>query len=234
MSSAQRWYRAKDGSQQLWLKDSTIEEIAETELHRAGLMPATAKPVKIESFIERHLGAILDAGADLEPGVLGLTELRAGAKPRVLVSRDLTDAALEIDDYSGTLGRWRATLAHEAAHVLLHGFLFELNLEQETMFDDVPAPDARLFRCLKREVVFASGGRDPREVQANKGMAALLMPRTLFGATARQLVSKLSELELIDEVARTFEVSRQACRIRLQTLGFLEPDGSYVVGILAS
>jgi hypothetical protein len=229
-----RWYRASDGTQQLWLKDSVLEEIAESELQRAGLMPKNAQPVDIEFFIEHHLGAILDAGADLDFGVLGLTELRAGAKPRVLISRDLTDAAVSIDEYSGTLGRWRATLAHEAAHVLLHGFLFELNLEQERMFDDEPAQNARLFRCLKREVGFTRGGQDPREVQANKGMAALLMPKTLFGATARAMLPTRSEDELVGDIARTFEVSRQASRIRLQTLGFLEPDGSYVVGILTS
>lgn len=232
MSTGTRWYRAKDGTQQFYITDSALEELAEVELHRAALMPKIAGPVEIETFIERHLEANLDYGADLEPGVLGLTELRAGQKPSVRIARDLTDAALEVDQYSGTLGRWRATLAHEAAHVLLHGFLFELNLGQETMFDDVPVEEARMLRCLKRDVVFARGGRDPREVQANKGMAALLMPRTLFGATARTMAQTMDEEQLTVDIARKFEVSRQAGRIRLQTLGFLEPDGTYVVGIL--
>jgi hypothetical protein len=228
-----RWYRAKDGSQQLFITDTALEELAEVELHRAGLMPKQPHPVNIDAFIEQHLGVKLDYAADLEPGILGLTELKAGAKPSIRISRDLTDAALEVDQYSGTLGRWRATLAHEAAHVLLHGFLFELNLEQEALFDEAPAGDARLFRCLKRDVVFARGGHDPREVQANKGMAALLMPKGLFGAAARDMAPSMDEESLMVEIARTFEVSRQAGRIRLQTLGFLEPDGSYVVGILA-
>jgi hypothetical protein len=233
MTTGTRWYRAKDGSQQFFITDPALEELAEAELHRAGLMPKVAQPVDIEAFIERYLGADLDYGADLEPGVLGLTELRAGAKPSVRISRDLTDAALEVDQYSGTLGRWRATLAHEAAHVLLHGFLFELNLGQEVMFDDLPAEDPRMLRCLKRDVVFARRGRDPREVQANKGMAALLMPKTLFGATARTMAQVMDEERLTGDIARMFEVSRQAGRIRLETLGFLEPDGTYVVGILA-
>jgi hypothetical protein len=230
-----RWYRAKDGSKQLFIRDATLEEIAESELRRANLMPTADRPVvDIETFIERHLGADLDAGATLEPGILGLTELRAGAKPRVIVNRDLTDAAVEVDTYSGTLGRWRATLAHEAAHVLLHGYLFELNADQTTLFSDTVAEsEQRLFRCLKREVLFISrSGRDPREVQANKGMAALLMPRSLFGAMSRDGASGMTEAELTDSLARAFEVSRQAARIRLGTLGFLEPDGRYVVGIV--
>ena len=229
-----RWYRANDGSQQLYIKDATLEEIAESELRRAGLMPVPDRPVvDIEAFIERHLGADLDPGAVLEPSILGLTELRAGTRPRVLVNRDLTDAALEIDAYSGTLGRWRATLAHEAAHVLLHGFIFELNADQTTLFSTgTSEADGRLFRCLKREVLFVGRfSRDPREVQANKGMAALLMPKGLFGSMARDGASSMTEAELTDYLARAFEVSRQA-GIRLGTLGFLEPDGLYVSGII--
>jgi hypothetical protein len=230
-----RWYRANDGTQQLFIKDATLEEIAESELVRARLMPTADRPVvDIEAFIERHLGADLDAGAVLESTILGLTELRAGANPRVLVNRDLTDAALEIDAYSGKLGRWRATLAHEAAHVLLHGFVFELNADQTTLFSsDGGEAEQRLFRCLKREVLFVSrSGRDPREVQANKGMAALLMPRTLFGSMARDGASRMTETELGDSLARAFEVSRQAAHIRLSTLGFLESGGRYVTGII--
>jgi hypothetical protein len=229
-----RWYRAADGSPQVYIKDSTIEEIAEVELYRAGLLPKDDQAVvDIEGFIERHLGANLDVGAELDADVLGLTELRAGSKAQVRINRDLTNAAVEVDVYSGTLGRWRATLAHEAAHVMLHSFLFELNADQETLFDNEPADQARLFRCLKREVVFAGrGGRDPREVQANKGMAALLMPRTLFGAQAREAAPTVTVDELVDQLARLFEVSRQATRIRLGTLGFIEPDGTYVTGIV--
>jgi IrrE N-terminal-like domain len=227
-----RWYRGADGSQQIYIKDSALEDIVEAELAKARLTPTeTAPVVDIEAFIERHLGATLDAGADLEPTVLGLTELRAGEAPSVLINRDLTDAAVEADAFSGTLGRWRATLAHEATHVLLHRSVFELNADQMPLFGDAP-DQARLFRCLKREVVFSARGRDPREVQANKGMAALLMPRGLFGTLARARLRDRSERDLVDDLAQTFAVSRQATRIRLQTLGFLEPDGIYVLGLV--
>jgi hypothetical protein len=91
-----RFYRAQDGSQQFFISDDAIEALAETELARAGMLPQANQPiVEIEAFIERHLGAELDEGAALEPTILGLTELRVGARPRILVNRDLSDAAIE-------------------------------------------------------------------------------------------------------------------------------------------
>jgi Zn-dependent peptidase ImmA (M78 family) len=130
------------------------------------------------------------------------------------------------------LGRFRATLAHEATHVLIHRPLFELNADQGTLFEE--GDNQSLFRCLKRDVAFAARGRDPREVQANKGMAALLMPRSLYGQMARdRREAKVDEVTLISGLATAFAVSRQAARIRLQSLGFLEPDGTYVKSAIA-
>ena len=40
-----------------------------------------------------------------------------------------------------------------------------------------PLAKGGLMRCLKRDVGQATGSKDWREVQANRGMAALLMPR---------------------------------------------------------
>lgn len=228
-----RFYRGQDGSQQFFIRDAAIDELAETELGRAGMLPTAIAPiVDIEGFIERHLGAELDEGADLEASVLGLTELRVGVRPRVLINRDLSDAAIEQDRGSGMLGRFRATLAHEATHVMIHRVLFELNADQATLFS-VDEQETSLMRCLKRDVAFAGRSRDPREIQANMGMAALLMPRTLYGELARAgRAAGREEQGLIEELASSFAVSRQAARIRLQSLGFLEPDGTYVQGLL--
>jgi hypothetical protein len=227
-----RFYQGQDGSQQLFIKDTELEDLIETELVKAKLLATDAAPiVDVERFIERHLGAKLDLGADLEPSVLGLTELRVGEPARVLVNRDLSDSAFEEDPGSGTLGRWRATLAHEATHVMLHRLLFELNADQETMFDADEKPTS-LMRCLKRDVGFGTRSRDPREWQANKGMAALLMPRTLFGELARrEKGAGRTESELTFWLATTFAVSRQAAGIRLGALGFVEPNGTYVQGL---
>jgi hypothetical protein len=182
--------------------------------------------------VERHLGAQLDLGAALGDDVLGVTELRGGEPARILINRDLTGSTFEIDEYSGTLGRWRATVAHDGVHVLLHGLLFELNPNQQTMFDAETIADDRVVRCYKRDTSFAGRSRDPREFQANKGIAALLMPRSVFGEAARDLVAASETTpQIVEQLARRFEVSRQAARIRLSALGFLSSEGTATAGL---
>ena len=227
-------YRDKNGLSQLWLSEEEIDDIVEGELGKAGLMPTFENcRVNIDGFVEHHLQAILDIGATLDADVLGVTELRPGEPASILINRELTDAAFEVDEYSGTLGRWRATVAHEASHVLLHRPLFELNVDQQSLFGDVNADDP-VIRCFKRDSSFGGRSTDPREWQANKGMAALLMPRSVFGEAARSAFStNVTAKAIVERLARRFEVSREAARIRLSTLGFLDPAGAPTPGILS-
>lgn len=225
-------YRRRDGSEALWFEDGEIDTLAEAELQRASLSPSGDTPaVDIEKFIERHLRVVLDQHAELPDDVLGVTEFITGKQPRIAINKDLTRWALD-DDMSppGSLGRWRATLAHEAAHVLLHRSLFEPPEGTLALFADGPAPTPKLHRCLKREVTFRPAS-DWREVQANQGMAGLLMPRSIFATFARAEIEKLhpaadripagAEDAVAAILAPKFEVSRQAARIRLTTLGFV-------------
>src|SRR5262249_32478963 len=136
----------------------------------------------------------------------------------------------------GLRGRWRATLAHEASHVVIHRPLFELPPEQSSLFSNQGRPaqeTQRLMRCQKRSVLYRGSTSDWREIQANQGMAALLMPRPVFLAVARDLLtgSRPPSLgtqearQLIGELASRFEVSRQAAEIRLTTLGVVGAVG---------
>ncbi|MBI5949703.1 MAG: ImmA/IrrE family metallo-endopeptidase [Chloroflexi bacterium] len=224
-------FRARDGSTRLWLDDAEIEAIAGDELRRAGLAPTPDHPVvDLESFVEQHLRAVLDQYATLPNDVLGQTEFRRGEQPRVLINRDLTGSALDVEDPRlSAVGRWRATLAHEAAHILLHRHLFEFGDAQLPLV--APRPTAQpvpLVRCLKREVTFRSVSSDWREVQANKGMAALLMPRGLFTTVARRAAARegidlpvapgqRGEERLVGAIAPELQVSGTAARIRLAT-----------------
>ena len=233
-----RRYRAKDGRQCLWYGDDEIEEITFSALRATGLVPSPDSPsMDIETFVDAHLGVGLEQYAELDPEVLGVTEFIAGERPRIRINQDLTNSALDEDETPlGILGRWRATLAHEASHVILHSSLFVHNENQLSLFAaegqrELASP--RLFRSLKRDVSFANLGSDWREIQANKGMAALLMPKVVFLQACngeaernpftawplrpdhfevRALVVRLSEL---------FQVSRQAAAIRLETLDVL-------------
>lgn len=224
-------YRSPDGEQRIWFEDDEIDQIMKDELRRAKLMPdATSSVVDLEAFIEDHLKATLDHFATLDPNVLGLTEFMPRKPPAVRINKDLSGSAMDTDWCPpGVEGRWRATLAHEAAHVVLHRRLFEFDENQTTLFaDERPASDGpQLLRCLKRDVAHRVRTSDWREVQANKGMAALLMPKPVFVKAARA-ASVGTSPATIDVATRTlatqFGVSRQATTIRLRALGLIRDD----------
>lgn len=234
-----RQYRGPNGEDRIWFEKSEIEQMMEAELRRAKLMPTEADPVvKLETFVERYLKAVLDQYADLEPAVLGVTEFFEGRPPRISLNKDLTGSALDEDESPpGVLGRWRATLAHEAGHVLLHRSLFEFAVGNMNLFDRTPNDDGRvrqLQRCLKRDVGHTGGG-DWREIQANQAMAALLMPKSLFQRLARKQMELAfpghdkipsgGEEPIVARLAPALEVSKQAARIRLATLDLIAPRG---------
>jgi hypothetical protein len=235
-----KWTRGKDGSKRLWFSPDEIEETMVLELTKANLMPGVSDPfVPVDTFVESYLRAQFDPYAPLPPTVLGETEFQRGAPPRVSINRDLTKVALDDDDSPlGILGRWRATVAHEAAHVLFHRCLFELESKQQSLFGGDREDDAiggNLQRCLKRDVYFRASGGDWREVQANMGMAALLMPRPLFIKVCQDEIAQFpgqrvnqgsAELPaLVQKIASRFKVSRQAASIRLDTLEMLSVPG---------
>jgi IrrE N-terminal-like domain len=228
-----RFYTSRDGIASVWYDDAEIEQIVDEELTRAGIRPTPAAPVTdLERFIESHLSVELDQYAELPDGVLGLTRFTAHANPSIHISAALTQAA-DAGATAAGRGRWRATLAHEASHVLLHKYLFDPELIQS----ELPGLSGQLsrtgdFRCLNRDLEPRS--RNPREVQANKGMAALLMPRDVFRRAAfRRIDPQAGELtvgsapaaRLAAEMAVVFDVSKQAAAIRLETMGIVNQPG---------
>jgi hypothetical protein len=230
----------KNGEERIWIAPDEIEEIMSSELNKAGLMPDLSNPVvNLEAFVESHLKVHFDSYATLDPTVLGETEFRVGAPPKVSINKDLTGAAFDFDETApGILGRWRATVAHEASHVIVHKCLFSQNEYSHSLFDDpeTAEPEVQhLQRCLKREVMFRNISSDWKEIQANMGMAALLMPRELFLGAFRQELALLglSKAErgsnivttLVDKIAMRFQVSKQATGIRLESLQLLSAPG---------
>lgn len=209
----------------------------ESELRKAGLYPTLKEPaVDVERFIGHHLRVKLDQHADLDASVLGLTEFYAGAPPKISINRDLTNAIDDDESQPGLLGRWRATLAHEASHVLMHRILFELPPGQQNLFGvEEPTAGGQLMRCLKSNVLFRGGSRDSREIQANMGMAALLMPARFFVALVSETVQEIgietttlvagspAAAELATVLRDRCRVSKQAALIRLETTCVLSP-----------
>lgn len=233
-----QWYYGPEGDQRIWYESDEIEAIAEDELRRAGLMPSPDDPVTdLERLIEGHLKAQLDQYAQLPEGVLGVTQFDVRRSPLVSISSALTEAAEEDPPRPGQVGRWRATLAHEASHIFLHRYLFDPDMAPLTNRPPDPTvAGTAVMRCLHRDVNDVSTQdwgrisrrRDWREVQANRGMAALLMPARTFKDVAFDQITKLglnslssgpaSADTLAAAIADVFQVSKQAALIRLGTL----------------
>ncbi|BBZ49097.1 ImmA/IrrE family metallo-endopeptidase [Mycobacterium heidelbergense] len=235
-----QWYSGPEGDQRIWYEPEDIEQIAVEQLRVAKLSPTLDRPVTdLERLIEGHLRAELDLYADLPDAVLGLTEFPVRGAPIVQIDRALTEARDAEHATVAEIGRWRATLAHEASHIFLHRYLFDPSMAPLAGGSSVPRPsEGGLMRCLHRDISpeaadWRSVRRRPdwREVQANKAMAALLMPRRTFKRIVvremRQLglglppIAESDVQRLANVLAPIFSVSKQAVRIRLDSEGLL-------------
>lgn len=237
------WYTGPEGDQRIWYEATEIEDAMAEQLRKAGQRLTLASPAPdLEAFVEQHLGVPLDQYAILPDAVLGVTAFQRDEQPTVYLSSTLTEAADEIPPRPGARGRWRATIAHEAAHVILHRYLYDPNMARIRSGDyrdplEQQHADGQLFRveCLNRSIDGGSvtGGRatrDWKEVQANRGMAALLMPNSIFqrvatlnGAVAGSTLDpdSVDGRVLVATIAESFQVSRQAATYRLQSFEYI-------------
>jgi len=200
----------------LWYEESEIDAIMEDEFQKAGapVLPGTIA-VDIDAFIEGYLGVVPDFVA-LPDGVQGATEFYPDGRVRVKMSEDL---ALRADGSPGAERLLRTTLAHEASHVLLHRALFLRGTEP--LFGGAASRQE-----LCRDVGFLAPGYTGEwwEWQANRGMAALLLPRTrLIAEIQRRRTASPNDSvgDVIKHLAVGFAVSRQAVRYRLEQLGIV-------------
>lgn len=103
--------------------------------------------------------------------------------------------------------RKRFSIAHELGHFLLH--------DSSMVFVD---------RRVRFRDATSSQGTNPEEIEANSFAAELLMPESWVlreASRLRQRRSALTDEELIVELARLFQVSKQALEYRLANLGEL-------------
>lgn len=233
---------SKTGEQKLWFNPGQIDDWMEVELRKANLYPTVENPqVDIECFVDRYLDVDLEQYAPLGETVLGETRFEPGKRVKVLINKNLTEIAVDSEDAAAWLrSKWRMTMAHEATHVLLHKTLYPANNNQGMLFaleDDAATEGGhQTYQHLERNEG-ARGPVDWREVQANKGMAALLMPKELFLAMSesereRLVIDRESLLEgdaatyqLAKALAVLFDVSVQSVQIRLKELNVLATPG---------
>jgi hypothetical protein len=194
----------------LWYEEAEIDSIMEDELRRAGNPRLNGgEAVDVDAFIENHLH-VSPQFLSLPTGVQGATDFFPDGRVEMRVSGGLSErASLE----RGAEHLMRSTLAHEGAHVCLHRQLF---LRQtEALFGGRPSR-----RELCRDVRFVGRGYSGEwwEWQANRGMAALLLPKSeivRIARTARANGDPPDEA-LVAEISQRYLVSRQAAQLRLE------------------
>lgn len=166
--------------------------------------------IDIEKFIEALLKEGIDydpEASDLPGDVLGATIFNPDKSRLIRINVNL----YRHRDSLRNRGRFRFTCAHEAFHALIHGSLFQ--------------GSGKLI-CYEQHIREDVGEQpktgDYTEWQANRGAAALLMPRSIFEECIKQVCLKSHELNyLVNDLATRFDVSKLAAKIRLQTLGKL-------------
>lgn len=209
--------------------DGEIDQICGDELQRVGLLPSSPMPIRIDRFIEKRFG--LDPEYEETPdGVLGYSRFGAEGIKTIVVSKALAEEGSTISER-----RVNTTLAHEAAHGLLHAHLFALEPPSHSprlIEEDVDRGRQRIL-CRSGAIQGVQDselrpGYDGRwwEFQANQGIGALLMPRALVNEAVGPFLSASGALQVPilelgrrgEAVARLidiFDVNPSVARIRL-------------------
>lgn len=213
--------------EQPYFTEEEIERVCSDALHEQGLFPADPQPVRIERFIEKRF-QVHPEPQDLPVGVLGYTLFGPKGVEGIYYSRELHEEGTRVSER-----RVATTLAHEGGHGLLHAYLFALEAERNLpLFGKDADVTARKILCRDGGKAAPRGqGYDGRwwEVQANKAMAALLLPRPLLvqclapflverGAFGRAVLDDSRREEAVRLAASTFEVNPVVVRHRLEPL----------------
>lgn len=146
--------------------------------------------------------------------VHGVTEFFPGQKPNVSIARELSYQHWREH-------RKRSTLPHEYGHVHWHTWLFDRYCKRHER-----------HKCLRDEIVTASGDIDWMEWQAGYISGAMLMPRSRVqlhvaafraerGVEGRLDEESIEGQLLIQRTSELFKVSPEAARVRLRQLGYL-------------
>ena len=201
-----------------------IDEICLGALRKSGFLPLEPEPIKIDIFLSKYFGVIVDY-VDLGEGIMGSTVFNSmGAVTGILIARwieeDGTDAAER---------RVRSTLAHEGGHGLLHSRLFMAGQTADLLGPQSKAQQhPRNFLCRNADispVASTISKYDGKwwEWQANRAIGGLLLPRPLVEKLVEKFTgqTQLKEAQRSTaekEVAKTFEVNPVVARIRLQEM----------------
>lgn len=213
-----------------FIKEEEFESEAMSLLHEYGRTygEVTAPPVPVDEIVEMQLRLTLEfrdmqqlfGVADVH-GALWVNEKCVGV-----------DQKLDPSQHPAMLGRYHFTLAHEAGHWRLHRHLFEKHANQLSLLPE---------GMDRPEYICRSSDKTQIEYQADRFASCLLIPSGMLDRAWEAWRGNTNPLNLRDlrspnnkgetdesilereilPLARTFEVSAEAMRIRAETLGFL-------------
>lgn len=203
--------------------DLEIDQMCEEALQKCGLLPTTPAPIRIERFVEKHFG-VSPVYEELPAGVLGYTTFSAKGVKSIHVGNHLVDEGTKASER-----RLNSTLAHEAGHGLMHAYLFALQDAGLSLFgrDSDVSPTKVLCRDEERQNRSSYDGRW-WELQANKAIGSLLLPRAVIQVALGPFLTCLDDRGGLtipagqrEEAARTladvFEVNPAVARLRLSS-----------------
>lgn len=132
---------------------------------------------------------------------------------------DDVSGLLVVQDGRGVIGvsanqvpaRQRFTIAHEIGHFLLHRDKMPVFIDKQFF-----KPYLAAFRDKR-----SSSGEDKLEREANAFAAELLMPADMVRMAVVELKVDVADDDIVDELAKQFEVSRQAMSFRIANLALL-------------
>ena len=188
-----------------WIPPKDIEERVEAliEQYSQEIKPIKSPPIPVDNIVERLLNYQL-CYEELNENILGFLSIE---NKLVVINTHANDV------------RFTFTCAHEIGHWALHKDYLKTDEKQIFLFD----------MEIKPSIICRSNGKGNEEWQADYFAASLLMPSMMFSKKYRETLDNYGVhneslddflyTQLVYELAKIFDVSKQSVKIRIDNLG---------------
>lgn len=170
-----------------WMSDQAFEDEASLLLAEYGNIHGyvSEPPIPIDDIVEEHFKIAVEY-RDLRKE---FPEWDVHGAIYVNSKKIAVDQRLVPEANPSMLGRYRFTLAHELAHWRLHRHLYMHRANEPTLLQN---------GNIRPDHIFRSNSSDPKEVQANRLAACILMPREMIKRMWHQVHDSMDPIFLDD------------------------------------